>query len=203
MEPEYTTFTNKHGVTIRRRRKRRPEQFMIEGKVCTARKGGDPGYVKLLRHLFTYDPGTGVIRRRVRYNKSAPKGSAVGVPTLGYLRVTILRQSYGCHLVAWALHHGEWPDMHLDHINGIRTDNRIGNLRKVTMSQNSFNSRISTRNSSGIKGVSWSKASQKWQGYVGFEGTRHHVGFFDNLVDADAAVRTARELLHGQYARHR
>lgn len=199
---EYATFTNKHGVTITRKR-RCKEVIRVNGQPTDARKPGDPGYIDLLRHLFNYDPETGVITRRVKMNRSGAAGYVVGVPLLGYLRATVLRQNYGCHRIAWALHYGEWPDMHLDHINGIRTDNRIVNLREVTTAQNSFNSSLSKRSASGIKGVSWSVASGKWQGYVGFENTRHHVGFFDNLTDADAAVRTAREVLHGQYARHR
>ena len=48
-------------------------------------------------------------------------------------------RQYLQHRVAWALHYGEWPASFIDHINHIRDDNRIHNLRVVTRAENNSN----------------------------------------------------------------
>jgi hypothetical protein len=64
-----------------------------------------------------------------------PLGTSNG---FGYLRITVLGKSYYAHRLAWFYMNGEWPDQ-IDHINGIKSDNRIENLRNVTVQQNNQN----------------------------------------------------------------
>ena len=49
------------------------------------------------------------------------------------------RTLVGMHRAIWAWHHGRFPTMQLDHVNGIETDNRIENLREVSSSENMLN----------------------------------------------------------------
>lgn len=85
-----------------------------------------------------------------------------------------------------------------DHVNGNGLDNRRPNLRGCTQAQNNCNVRLRGDNTSGVKGVSWRKRERKWIAYVG----RFHIGYFSSLGDAARAVRSRREELHGEFARH-
>lgn len=93
------------------------------------------------------------------------------------------------------------PDGFVDHVNGDRLDNRRRNLRLASNAQNQHNAKLSSRNKSGFKGVSWDRGS--WRGYVCANGKNHLVGRFETAEEADAAVRAARVALHGEFARHR
>ena len=97
----------------------------------------------------------------------------------GYAQGSILNQKYSGHHVVWALHYGKWPTHQIDHINGIRHDNRIENLRDVPQSQNVKNSRLSSRNTSGICGVRWDRDRHKWSAYGKSGGPIKNLGRYD------------------------
>jgi hypothetical protein len=78
----------------------------------------------------------------------------------------------------------------VDHINGIRSDNNINNLRWVTNSENNYNSKIPTTNKSGYKGVVWHKKSSKWIATIQHNHKTYYLGSFTNKEDA----RIARQL---------
>lgn len=116
-----------------------------------------------IREYFNYDPLTGdlIVRERPR-SEFAPNWHSrhlkrVGKPAgklnvEGYLKVTIDGRLYSAHRVIWMLVHGEmpaYPDFEIDHVNGNRSDNRIGNLRKVTKSLNQRNGAMRRNNTSG------------------------------------------------------
>jgi hypothetical protein len=98
------------------------------------------------------------------------------------------------------LTHGEWPG-DIDHINGVKADNRLCNLREVTKSQNARNVGISWANTSGFKGVSWDKRSRRWQALIRAEGRLKKLGTFATREEAALAYRTASVELHGVYGR--
>lgn len=79
----------------------------------------------------------------------------------------------------------------VDHINGIKADDRIQNLRIVTNRFNcSFGERINkNRLSSQYVGVSWEKARNKWRAYIKINGVMRHLGLFENEVDAADAYQ--------------
>lgn len=87
-----------------------------------------------------------------------------------------------------------------DHRNGIRTDNRRLNLRACTPAQNSQNSKLSKRNTSGYKGVQWMKAKKKWQAKICANRKQKHLGLFDTAEAAHAAYCAAARELHGEFA---
>ena len=105
------------------------------------------------------------------------------------------------HRVAFAVHHGRWPVGDLDHINGVRDDNRIANLREVTSQQNARNRRSCVGSTSRFKGVAWKAKDRRWQASIGDCGKYHHIGSFACETSAAIAYDRAARVLHGEHAR--
>ena len=128
------------------------------------------------------------------------KGNAAGtVNKEGYISTTIHCKYYLVHRLVWLLHHGKMPKF-IDHINGDKQDNRIENLREVTLSQNSFNRALATNNTSGIKGVHWSRAAKKWQATIMVDGVYEYLGVYSDINQAKKIVQDYRKKLHGEFA---
>lgn len=89
----------------------------------------------------------------------------------------------------------------VDHINGHGLDNRKANLRLATYSENLRNARISKRNSTGYKGVSWCKRSEKFVAHICFNGKAKFIGYFRTAQDAALAYDAAALELYGDYAK--
>jgi len=135
-----------------------------------------------LIELLDYNSGTGefrwiVSRRGTRKNKMAGSFDAYG-----YQRITIGGRSYKSHRLAWLYVYGECPSETIDHINHIRNDNRIENLRDVEISDNFKNRSFSSRNSSGCTGVLWHK--NRWCVQITEGGKQYHLGVFRDLSKA-------------------
>jgi len=108
-----------------------------------------------------------------------------------------------CHRAAWAIMTGRQPPKKIDHINQDATDNRWVNLRDGTNSINERNMFMRRDNTSGVPGVSWSKLHRKWETHVGHKGKKISLGLFEDISEAEKAVRKKRgELgyspLHGR-----
>jgi hypothetical protein len=101
----------------------------------------------------------------------------------GYLQVKLKNKKRLVHHVVYAMHHGFIPK-EIDHINRIRSDNRIENLRPVTRGQNLLNINLLKRNKSGYKNICWHKASQKWIVQGRKDGKPLYLGVYANLEDA-------------------
>lgn len=162
-----------------------------------------------LRKLLAYNPDTGELtwlpRKNVRkcWNRRYAGHPALAcVHSDGYRKGRLHRKLLRAHRVAWAIHHGRWPALDLDHINGDRSDNRISNLRQVTRSENQRNMRLPSDNKSGVIGVYWSTARQKWVAEIrDADGKKKHLGVFEDLKAA-ADVRKAAEAEHGYHKNH-
>lgn len=90
----------------------------------------------------------------------------------------------------------------IDHIDGDGLNNTRGNLRVCSRSQNNHNSRLRPDNTSGYKGVAWSKASRKWRAYIAIStGERRHLGLFSSAVAAAGAYDLAAMKYFGEFAR--
>lgn len=168
-----------------------------------------------LRKLLSYDPDTGLMtwkRRPLEAFATEPAGKTwntrfSGKPAFtsihdrGYMQGYIHDKIYYAHRVAYAIYHGSWPVMGVDHVNGVRSDNRIENLRDVSPSVNGRNAVMWSSNTSGVCGVGWVKARSKWVAHIKVRNKRYHLGTFDSFDDAVAA-RAAAEVKHGFTERH-
>lgn len=102
------------------------------------------------------------------------------------------------HRISWALHNIPIPaGMFVDHLCFTPACVNPAHLRLATNKQNHENRPGAQRNSSsGIRGVSWSKAARKWRARVKHFGVEHHVGLFEDISDAEAAAIAKRKELY-------
>lgn len=91
-----------------------------------------------------------------------------------------------------------WPLV--DHANGNGLDNRRSNLREATNAQNSANSRLSRRSTSGLKGVTWYKRTSRWRAHITANQEQRHLGYFDDPIKAAKAYDTAALEVFGEFA---
>ena len=174
----------------------------------------------VLRKLFDYNPDTGLFLWRNRpismfCNKN---GSALrvgnswnsryagtlafqNVSKLGYCHCSAMGANLSSGRVAWAIHYGHWPNWEIDHINCLRSDNRISNLRQASRAENVRNTRKYKNNTSGVKGVSFHKSKGKYRAYISVEGKQFNLGYFHALEDAAAAYAVASDDRHGDFGR--
>lgn len=156
-----------------------------------------------LLRLIAYNPDTGVFTQRTNWWGRAP-GSVIGsLNKNGYVYIGVLGRQYTCHTLAWFYVHGEWADGAIDHINRVKSDNRIANLRVTTYSVNSHNVSNNDKKPtlSGVRGVcmispSNRKRSKKvWRAYIRAHGVDYDLGAFYTKDDAVSARKTAEVLL--------
>lgn len=110
----------------------------------------------------------------------------------GYRKVRYKRKGIREHRIIYEMHHGPIPNgMEIDHINGIRDDNRVENLRAIPHSLNTQNN-----TGAGKKGFSFHKASGKFEAYLGLNGKMVYLGLHETPVDAHAAYLRAKREHH-------
>lgn len=156
--------------------------------------------------MVDYNPDTGSMRWKMKNKEqkdaarwnSRYAGKECGTfDDKGYRRV-LFRFEKGrtfkirVHRLAWLIVHGVLPTGEIDHINQNKADNRIANLRDVPKELNQRNGTRKSNNTSGVTGVTWHKQSKKWCAQVNVLGVHYHIGSFDNIEDADLAVRAFR-----------
>lgn len=153
-----------------------------------------------LREKFKYDPATGEFfyRKNPRPNVNK-EARADHLLVRGYYFVAFNNKKLLAHRVAIAIVEGQWPVGQIDHINGVRTDNRYANLRVVTQSQNNGNARINSRNSTGYKGVSREK-NGGYRATICLHGNRMALGYFPTAEEAAETYRRASLKYFGEYS---
>lgn len=152
--------------------------------------------------LFVYEDGKLYWKNKPSHNVKA--GARVGClePGNGYRKVRLnYAQTYE-HRLIWELHNGPIPEgMEIDHINHIRDDNRIENLRLVSRRENTRNSSIRSDNTSGVVGVGFDKRQGKWYAQIIVNGERVSLGRFTEKSDAITA-RIEAERKYGFHDNH-
>ncbi len=174
-----------------------------------------------LLECFDYDQSTGDLTWKIRplhhfngdqracaWHENKWAGKSAGYDALrpngtrASRNVSLNNKRRSVHRIIWKMVYGDDAEKVIDHINGNPWDNRLCNLRLATTSENMANRFAPSNNKSGIVGVSWSAASQRWKGAVHCKGNRLHVGYF--LTKAEAAVACAKASLkvHRRFSRY-
>ena len=138
------------------------------------------------------------------YHNAGPKaGGVCGVKRPdGYIKIDINRKTYLAHRMAYLYMTGTLPVDVIDHINGIKHDNRWANIRAVTQQQNSCNQhKLRNGKSSPYKGVSWDSERGLWIAYITHNGRMKNLGRFSDVCMAAEAYNSAASKLFGEYAR--
>lgn len=147
------------------------------------------------RSRLIYEPETGVIRRRESTSKG-PSGEILGwIDRHGYRCIRISRSIFRAHRLAWLITHGKWPEGEIDHINRIKHDNRLENLRDVSHRQNlsnrNFGSGIPGRRAT-ARGYSWEPEKQRYRAQIRVGKKVIKLGRFSTEHEAHAAFLDAR-----------
>mgnify|MGYP001442142522 CR=1 FL=1 len=144
--------------------------------------------------LFRYDYETGVLYWRRRNSNRVPKTLEAGTQkkSSGYLYVRVHGRDYLVHRIVMLMCYGFYGEgLEVDHINHVRNDNRLCNLRFVTRSENNKNQSLSSRSTTGVTGVSFFKVRKKYTAHIGVNREFIHLGYFDTLEEAAEARRQA------------
>jgi len=157
------------------------------------------------RQLLDYNAETGELTWRSRGDsewdaKYSGKAAGKKYPR-GYVVVRINKKSYRAHRLAWLITTGRFPKEQLDHINCIKDDNRLQNLRECSNAENQRNIGIKPINKSGFKGVSWDSAKNKWRARIKTNYKEKMLGTFDDPQEASKCYAEAAKRLHKEFAR--
>ena len=162
-------------------------------------------YKELILKVLSCDTTTGVISWKVGGKNRKINTPINSFMKTGYLRVGLRLngkcRSFKQHHLVWFFHTGEWPSEQIDHINNIKTDNRIENLRLATDQQNKRNVFRRGDYTSQYKGVCWSKQMKKWKAKIKTDDKSLHLGYFTSEVEAAKAYEKAAILYHKEFRR--
>jgi len=154
--------------------------------------------IERLKSVVNYDCKTGLFTWKLPISNRAKVGHLAGwKQSDGYHKIAIDKHDYSAHRLAWLYVYGFWPKKHLDHIDGIRDNNMISNLREATNSenmQNQLNARKDNR--TGFLGVGFHKGTGKYVARIGINGKTLSLGYFDNPESAHQAYVVAKKKLH-------
>ena len=145
-----------------------------------------------LKEALHYNPDTGIFTRLITISSRAKAGTVAGYfRSDGYIYIGINKKQYLAHRLAWLYMYGEFPVYQLDHMNHKRADNRIMNLRTASNQENHKNRSKSARNTSGMTGVGWYKATGKWRSEINVDSRKIHLGYFEDKFEAICARLSA------------
>lgn len=151
-----------------------------------------------LKELLNYDAETGIFTRKVKRRGIRAKiGDIAGRLRFdGYVAIKINGKIYRGHRLAWLYVYGNYPNGEIDHINLIKSDNRIENLREVSRSENMQNIYNAGKSSTtGFRGIDYRKSMGLYQARIQSNGKRHFLGYYSSAKEAhDAYVKAKKEL---------
>ena len=152
-----------------------------------------------LKELFKYDEKTGVFTRikHIPHSSVTIGDELSSITDRGYVQAYIDGKQHKVHRLAWIYVYGYTP-INLDHINHIRNDNRICNLREASQKQNSRNM-ANTNNKTGVMGVAVS--GKKYSAKIKVDGKQIHLGTFDTVAKAEVARKKA-DVAYGFHQNH-
>ncbi|AIS94521.1 AP2 domain protein [Burkholderia thailandensis E254] len=170
--------------------------------------------IEYLRECLDYDPQSGHLTWRVRpeshfstksvaqrFNSLYAGKIAGGRVANGYLMLPFKdengkRVMVYAHRIAFALHHGRFPVAEIDHVNGIKEDNRAENLREATRLKNAANTVFDYDNMRGTK-----RRGDRWLAQISHRGENVYLGSYDTEAEAYAAFCGAATLARREFAK--
>lgn len=152
-----------------------------------------------LRSVLEYNPDTGIFIWKKNISSRALKGNIAGTYADGYSNITIDKHIYRAHRLVWLYCFQEWPSEHLDHINGIKNDNRLDNLREASNIENSYNIKAHKDSSTGIKGIYFNKANNNYRAQIRYNGKTISLGSFKTPEEASLAYNIKAKEIHGEF----
>jgi hypothetical protein len=132
---------------------------------------------------LSYDPKTGVL-----IWKKSGKEAGCYHKGKGYRVVSVNNRQYKAHRLAWLLHYGRWPNPYIDHINGVRDDNRIANLRETTTRGNGMNRK--EHRAGKLPGTDRADGA-RWKARIEINGKSKYLGCFNSESEAHKAYLSA------------
>ena len=149
-----------------------------------------------LKKYLSYSPETGLFTWLAKSSDKTKIGSVAGCRrTDGYIKIRIFGLSFLAHRLAWFYVHGEWPGEEIDHINRVRDDNRLSNLRSVKKRQQQQNLKLSESNTTGFTGVSRRK-NGVYRAHITKDGKFIALGAFSTPEEASKAYMDAKKKYH-------
>lgn len=144
-----------------------------------------------LKAVIHYDPETGIFTNLKNGKKMG------GINANGYVIVCVKRKGYRAHRLAFLYMEGNLPPDQVDHINGIRADNRWKNLRHATSAENAKNQCRHSHCPRSIMGLQYKHQHKNWRVFLG----SRTLGERASLLDA-CALRKSAEIRHGYHSGH-
>lgn len=151
-----------------------------------------------IKQLF-YIQEDGTFRRKINVRGALAGDFAGCYRPDGYYVVRVDGRLYRGHHLVWLWYYGVLPEDEIDHIDGDPRNNRISNLRECNRSENICNTKHRKNNTSGYKGVTWSKAANKWIAQIWKNSKRHHLGCFEDPEKAFEAYCKAADEMHKEF----
>ncbi len=165
-----------------------------------------------LQECFEYNKDIGAIiwkerplehfdsQRAMNISNTRHKNKVIDTYSHGYIIIDLDGKRYGAHRIIWKWYYGTEPKETIDHINGIKDDNRIENLREATHLENSQNVvNLKKNNKSGYVGVCWHEKAGKWRATFSYEGKTMHLGLFDTAYEAHLVREAKAKELQGEF----
>lgn len=151
--------------------------------------------IEAMKQLLSYDIETGEFMWTDKAPHKVAGKPANAKDSLGYVCLRVDGKMYKAHRIAWAFVYGEWPELHIDHINGNPSDNRICNLREVDRYANMQNEHTARlNNKSGYLGVC--PNGNNWRAEIRVDGKKINLGTYKTPVEAHEAYVIAKRKFH-------
>lgn len=151
-----------------------------------------------LKRKFDYNETTGELFRKT----TGRSCGAIFKKENGkkYKKIMINYKNHLFHRIVWLYVYGNFP-VTIDHIDGNGLNNKLSNLRNVSLSENAKNARLHKSNKSGVCGVSFNKQRRKWCSLIYNNGVKHELGFFNDFFEAICSRKSA-EIKYGYHINH-